>query len=152
MELNPRYVEEIKRVVNSCPFFQLLGMELVELGLGWSKVVIPVRTDHLQPFGMVHGGVCGAMVDAACFWAAYSQMPEDIALTTVDLKLNYIAPVFKGTLIAKGSLIKMGKTLSLSQAQVTDENGKIIAHGMSTLFATRSLRLSHHENPPPKFL
>ncbi|RLB42221.1 MAG: PaaI family thioesterase [Deltaproteobacteria bacterium] len=139
--LNPRYLNEIFSQVNDCPYFQLLSMKLKSLNWGSSVLEAPVQQKHMQPYGMVHGGVCASLIDAACFWAAWTQIEGNAGLTTVELKLNYLAPVSKGILLAKGRSIKTGRTLCLSEATVQDENGTIIAHGTSTLMVIESLKI-----------
>jgi uncharacterized protein (TIGR00369 family) len=131
--LNPDFIAELFRRINACPFFELLSMRLEELSWGVSLVTVEAAEKHLQPYGIVHGGVAAALIDAACFWAAYSKTPEKSSLTTVDLKLNYLAPVVSGKIFARGACVKLGRQLGLSTATVTEGAGKIIAHGASTL-------------------
>ena len=133
-ELNPAYIDHVKRLVNNSPYFQLLSMKLVEAGLGFSLLEIDLAEKHLQPFGFVHGGVFASIIDAACFWSLFHEIEDPNAgATTVDLKLNYLAPAASGKLIAKGRRIKLGRTLGYAEATVTDETGRLLAHGTSTL-------------------
>jgi uncharacterized protein (TIGR00369 family) len=104
---------------------------------------------HLQPFGNVHGGVMASVVDAAAFWAVFPQVEEGKGLTTVEVKLNYLAPAQKGKLVARGRCIRIGKTLALGEAQVKDENEVLIAHGTSTLMVIPGLRILGDESLPP---
>ena len=69
--LNPDYVAAIRRTVNQSPYFQLLSMAIVELGEGTSLMEISLGEKHLQPFGMVHGGVFSSLIDASAFWAVF---------------------------------------------------------------------------------
>ncbi len=111
-----------------------------------------IEEKHLQPFGMVHGGVYASVVDAAAFWAVYPQIDDDFGITTIELKLNYLAPTSSGILIAKGKTIKVGKSLCLAEASVEDEAGKLLAHGTETMMVLKDLKLQGHEELPPKFL
>jgi uncharacterized protein (TIGR00369 family) len=150
--INPAYLEAIAKKVSSSPFFTLVSMEITNLDWGQSRLEVVVEEKHLQPFGMVHGGVYASVVDAAAFWAVYSQIDEGFGITTVELKLNYLAPTSKGTLIAKGKSIKVGKSLCLGEASVVDEAGKLIAHGTETMMVLKDLRIREHEDLPSKFL
>lgn len=132
-KINPEYMDVVCRGAGRSPYFSLLSMELQEFGIGRSLLEIVVSEKHLQPFGVVHGGVFATLVDAAAFWAVYPEVDEDCGMTSVDLKLNYLAPAAAGKLIARGRRIKLGKTLGLGEAEVTDEHGKILAHGTSTV-------------------
>ncbi|MBW1729305.1 MAG: PaaI family thioesterase [Deltaproteobacteria bacterium] len=150
--LNPAYLEEVFRHVNTCPYFQLLSIEIRALDWGRSHLQARVQEKHLQPYGMVHGGVCASLVDAACFWATWTQVEGEAGLTTVELKLNYLAPVSAGLLIARGRSIKTGRTLCLSEASVENEKGALIAHGTSTLMVLESLRIGGQSHQVPKYL
>ncbi len=151
-KLNPAYVHAFGEVVNASPFYRLMSMELVELSWGRCRVDIAVEEKHLQPFGNVHGGVYSTLVDTAGFWAAYSRVSEEAALTTVEMKLNYLAPLSKGRLVARGRCLKEGKTLCLSETSVEEPSGRLLAHGMVTLMVVRNLGIQTSESMPPKFL
>ena len=69
---------------------------------------VDVEEKHLQPFGYVHGGAIASVMDAAAFWAVLLQVKDGMGLTTVEIKVNYLAPVQKGKLVAKGGGIKIG--------------------------------------------
>ncbi len=151
--INPQYAEMVKRITNQCPYFRLLSMELREFDIGTSLLEIELQEKHLQPFGAVHGGVFSTIIDAATFWALYGEIDEQSGMTSVDLKLNYLAPAkAQGKLIAKGRRIKIGRTLGLGEAEVTNEEGKIVAHGASTLMVMEGWSLSDEERFPPKFI
>src|SRR3990172_8846889 len=131
--LNPDYVKAVSQLVNRSPYFALLSMEVRDLQWGTSLLEVYLEEKHLQPFGNVHGGVMASVVDAATFWATFPQVENGLGLTTVEIKVNYLAPVKKGKLIARGRCIKMGKTLALGEAFVRDEGERLIAHGTSTM-------------------
>jgi uncharacterized protein (TIGR00369 family) len=102
---------------------------------------------------MAHGGVFSSIIDAAAFWAVYCGIEDQEAgMTTVDLKLNYLAPAASGKLIASGRQIKLGRTLGYAEAEVLDENGKILAHGTSTLIILPGKAVKADSPLPPKFI
>jgi uncharacterized protein (TIGR00369 family) len=150
---NPEYVKRIKEVVNSSPYFSLLAMKILDIGMGFSVVEIDLDQKHLQPFGLVHGGVFASIIDAATFWAFFYEIEDQNAgATSVDLKLNYLAPAMSGRLIARGHQIKHGKTLGYAEARVTDENSKVLAHGASTLMIMPGKGITADPPLPAKFL
>jgi len=150
---NPEYIRQIKDLVNSSPYFTLLSMKITDIGIGYSVVEIDLDYKHLQPFGFVHGGAFASIIDAAAFWAFFYEIEDQNAgATSVDLKLNYLAPAMSGKLIAKGRQIKHGKTLGYAEAQVTNENGKILAHGTSTLMIIPDKGIIDDPPLPAKFL
>lgn len=150
---NPDYIKQINEIVNLCPYFELLSMKLVDVGIGYSLLEIDVAKKHLQPFGMVHGGVFASIIDAAAFWSIYFGIEDQsVGLTTVDLKLNYLAPAASGKLIARGRQIKLGKTLGYADAEVADETGKVLAHGSSTVIVLPGKGIESDPPLPPKFI
>jgi uncharacterized protein (TIGR00369 family) len=150
--LNPNYVSAVAGVANASPYFRLLSMEIRSLGWGEAVLEIGVQEKHIQPFGIVHGGVYSSLVDAAAFWAIYTLLDQGQGLTTVDLKLNFLAPSSAGRLIARGRSLRLGKTLGLSEAYVEDERGNLLTHGTSTTMILGSLNIQGESGLPPKFL
>lgn len=150
-KLNPDYVASITDIVNQCPYFSLLSMELNSFNAGRSLMKVVAEDKHLQPFGMVHGGVYASLIDAAAFWAVFPQLDDNSGLTTVELKINYLAPHSSGPMRAKGRTIKIGKTLCLGDATIEDENGRLLAHGTETLMVLENLEFNNHPSLPPKF-
>lgn len=151
-KLNPEYIERVTQLVNQSPYFALLSMRILDVGLRFSLLEVHLAEKHLQPFGFVHGGVYASIIDAAAFWSLFCGIQDPNAgATTVDLKLNYLAPTVSGKLIAKGRQIKLGKTLGYADATVTDENGRLLAHGTSTLMILPGNGLAMAQPLPPKF-
>jgi uncharacterized protein (TIGR00369 family) len=131
---NPEHVERLISAINASPYFQLLNMRVTEMGAGYSVVSINLGGQHLQPFGIVHGGALASLIESATSWAVFYEIEDQNAgVTTVDLKLNYLASARTGRAVARGQRIKLGRTLGYAEATVTAEDGKILAHGTSTL-------------------
>ncbi|MFH0823039.1 MAG: PaaI family thioesterase [Pseudomonadota bacterium] len=151
-KLNPEYVKQVSRAANECPYFRLLSMRIVSLEIGSSVLEIDLDEKHLQPFGLVHGGAFSSIIDAATFWAVFPEVEENAGMTSVDLKLNYLASATSGKLIARGRRIKLGRRLGLGEAEVTDQAGRILAHGTSTLMVMRDLPMRFDGPAPRKYL
>ncbi|MCP3944865.1 MAG: PaaI family thioesterase [Desulfobacteraceae bacterium] len=132
---NPDYIKELITTVKQSPYPRHMSMALSKIQLDRAEVVLDLELCHMQPFGIVHGGVLATLIDTATFWAAFLRLPEETGLVNVDLKLNYLKPVMEGRLTAFGTCIQAGKSISYSEARVVDESAKIIAHGTSTLMA-----------------
>ena len=151
-KLNPDYLNAVLNQVNTSPYFDLLSMNIIALEWGRSHLEVKVMEKHLQPFGNVHGGVFSSIIDAATFWAVWPQVDEGLGMTTVEMKLNYLAPASDGKLIARGKSIKVGKTLCLAEASVEDGDGKLLAHGTETMMVLKGLEIQGQGSLPPKFL
>ena len=150
---NPKHVERLIDLVNDCPYFTLISMKIREIGVGYAGVEIDLAEKHLQPFGLVHGGVFATIIDSAASWALFYGIEDDDAgMTSVDLKLNYLAPAVAGKLIARGRQIKMGKTLGYAEAEIRDESEKILAHGTSTVIILPGKGFEAESQMPPKFI
>ena len=132
-ESNPDYTCKIIHIINSCPFFQHMSMQLVSIDIDQAEIELNASQSHLQPYGMVHGGVVATLIDTATFWAAFMRIPEDAGMVNIDLKLNYLKSFQKGLLRAKGTTIRSGQSISYAEAKVLDTGGELIAHGTSTL-------------------
>jgi len=133
--VNGKYVETLLALVNGSPFPAHLPFRLASIGLDEARVELEVEQIHLQPLGTVHGGVIATLIDTATYWAAFLVLPENTGLVNVDLKLNYLRPVSGGVLIAEGRCLRAGRTISYAEAHVTDGDGRLVAHGTSTLMA-----------------
>ena len=131
---NPQYRERLFAQINDAPFVRHMGMRITDLGWGRATVELTASEFRLQPFGVIHGGNIATLIDTATFWACFLSMDSDEdGLTSVDLKLNYLAPARVETLRCTGTLIKAGKTIFYAEAEVLTADNRLIAHGTSTL-------------------
>jgi len=147
--LNPDYLRAIYDRINGSPFVRHLPMRIVSVEVDRARVELDIEECHLQPFGIVHGGVLATLIDTATFWAGFGRLPADSGLVNVDLKLNYLAPAVAGRLVARGRCIRAGRTISYAEASVTGPDGSILVHGTSTLMALPGKGLAVGS---PKFL
>lgn len=130
---NPEYTSKLLDIINYSPFFEHMSMQLVSIEYDNAQIELQASKSHLQPYGMVHGGVVATLIDTATFWAAFMRIPADAGMVNVDLKLNYLRSFKEGLLRAKGTTIRSGQSISYAEAKVMDTGGELIAHGTSTL-------------------
>jgi len=135
MNINPAFVAAVQQSVRAAPYPELIGMVISALEFDSCRIELDVGERHLQPFGIVHGGVLATLIDTATFWAGYMRLPEDAGLVNVDLKLNYLKAVTGGYLRAEGRCLRAGRQISYAEASVIDAGGELVAHGTSTLMA-----------------
>ncbi len=150
MKLNPKYKEALATLINRSPYFSLLSMEIKDLEWGACILEVELEEKHLQPFGYVHGGLIASVIDAAAFWAVFPQVKDGMGLTTVEMKVNYLAPVQRGKIVAKGRCIKIGRTLALGEAYINSAGGNLLAHGTATMMVVPELKVEGQEGLPPK--
>ncbi len=151
-KLNPEYVKIVTALANESPYFKHLGMVIAELGIGEALVEICSQNIHHQIFGNVHGGVIASLVDTAIFWSFFAELDEPVGITTVDLKVNYLAPVADGKLSARGKRIRLGRTLGLGETEVFNGDGKLVAHGTSSVIVLPGFGFPGSPKLPQKFL
>jgi uncharacterized protein (TIGR00369 family) len=134
-KINPAYVQALKKIVKHSPYPSHMMMEIEQIEMDQAQIILDLARCHLQPFGIVHGGVLATLIDTATFWAAFLRLPEDSGLVNIDLKLNYLQPALDGRLTAKGVCMRPGRSISYSEAKVFDQKQNLVAHGTSSLMA-----------------
>lgn len=114
---------------------QHLGAELVEVEPGQATIRVPFRGELTQQHNYFHAGVSGAIRDSACGYAAYTLMPENSSVLTVEYKINLIAPADGEELIARARVVRSGRTLKICTADVYARKGQAETH-CATMLAT----------------
>lgn len=120
------------------PVADLLGFALVELEVG--RAVFEMDADparHGNPMGTVHGGILCDIADAAMGIAFASGLDDGETFTTLELKINYLKPIWKTHLRAEAKVMKRGRTVGLVVCDVTDASGNLVAHATSTCMTLR---------------
>lgn len=97
---------------------EFLGATLDEVAPGFAEVSLAYRPELSQQHGFFHGGIIGTIADTAAGYAGYTLMPRDASVLTVEYKLNLMAPADGERLLAKGRVIRPGKNLVITQADV----------------------------------
>lgn len=157
--LNPDHIKAVLTLINQGPYFQLLSMQVKELGLGYAEVVVDLDRKHLNPFGGIHGGVYSSLIDTATYWAVYCDVKENTGYVSLDLSVDNLAPVKEGHIIVKGQRIKAGKSICIAAATITDHKGRLLAYGKSKQMITPGLQSIEqaaaamgYEALPPKYI
>ncbi|HWH45790.1 MAG TPA: PaaI family thioesterase [Thermoleophilaceae bacterium] len=116
------------------PVGALLGMRPVEFGDGFVALDLDPAECHYSTGPAVHGGVLATLLDSAMSLALHSQLPAMTFASTLDLKVSYLRPVTvdTGTVHGEGKVLHKGRRVALTEGQVVDANGKLLAHATST--------------------
>jgi len=112
-----------------------LGAKLAAVGPGLVEIRAPYRAELTQQHGYFHGGVSGAIADSACGYAAYTLMATNASVLTVEYKMNLLAPAQGEELIARGRVVRSGKTLKICAADVYAMHGGEEVH-CATMLST----------------
>jgi uncharacterized protein (TIGR00369 family) len=129
---DPSYAERVRASFARQKAMDLIGARLAAVAPGAAEVRLAFREDLTQQKGYVHGGILGMIADSACGYAAYSLMPATSSLVTVEYKINILAPA-RGDLVARGEVIRPGRTLTVARAEVHDARGTHVASMQQTL-------------------
>ena len=119
------------------PVARLIGFELVAVKPGEAVVEFQATEAHANPMGTLHGGVLCDIADAAMGIAYSSNLDEDESFTTLELKINFLKPVWQARLRAVGRVVKQGRTVGLVECDITDEKGSLVARATSTCLTLR---------------
>jgi uncharacterized protein (TIGR00369 family) len=128
-----------------------LGAELTELSSGLCEIRVKHRPELTQQHGYFHAGVTASIADSASGYAAYSSMTADSSVLTVEYKINLVAPAEGDALIARGRVVRSGKTLKICAADVFVVNGAeeiLCATSLSTIMALAGRTDSPSRNRP----
>lgn len=156
--LNPRHIEELIKLINSSPYYQLFSMVMEDIGTGYSVISLDMESKHLSPYQAIQGGVYSSLIDAAAYWAVYPELDPESGLITLDVTVHHLASVKSGKITVKGRRIKVGRTICLAEAAIESQEGRILAQGSSKLLVTDGLQtidqLAALANTtlPPKFI
>lgn len=116
-----------------------MGFELSEVGEGLAIFTGYPSERLLNPLGAVHGGFGLTLIDSCTGCAAHTVLPAGVGYTTIETKVNFVRALApdSGPVRAEGRVIAQGRTIITAEGKVTDERGRLIAHGTSTLMVLR---------------
>lgn len=130
--MNYDHIKE--RFYHSEGFIQLLGMKIVDISHGYCKGVLPIKPEHLNPQGIVHGGCTFALADTIGGSAALTHGKN---VVTVDSTIHYLAPACNTKkLIAEAKEIKYGSKIAVYEVNIFNDDGTMIAASMQSYFIT----------------
>lgn len=139
--------EGILAFAEQFPFFRLIGLEILDLGPGWSKARLRHRSELNQPAGILHGGVMASVIDSGI---AHALLLTDLfqelrkeggALVSVDLRVKYFRPVSEDEIVCESKVVRLGRQIIHAESVVTNAEGKEVARGDATYMTVSRERL-----------
>ena len=119
------------------PVAALIGFGIVSVEPGHVVMEMEAGKQHANPMGTLHGGILCDLADAAMGMAYASGLEAGETFTTLELKINFLKPVWTGRLQAAGVVVKRGKTIGMGQCDVTDSQGQLVARSTCTMMTLR---------------
>jgi len=116
--INPSFADEIKESFAKQTIMGLIGAELLRVEPGVIEIRLPYRANLAQQHGYLHAGIVTTIADSACGYAAYSLMPPNSEVLSVEFKVNLLRPAKGETFSAVAEVVKSGKTLTVVRADV----------------------------------
>lgn len=134
IESRPTPQAVVDKMMQNDLFSQWLGIDVLEIKEGYSKITMTIRPEMVNGFGIVHGGVAFSMADSAFAFACNNRNVLSVAL---DTSINFIKPVHSGDiLVAEANELHNGKTTGLYHITITNQHGHIVAVFKGTCFRT----------------
>jgi uncharacterized protein (TIGR00369 family) len=122
------------------PIARLIGFTLVAAEPGRAVVELEAGPQHANPMGTLHGGVLCDVADAAMGMAYAATLDEGETFTTLELKINFLRPVWTGKLTATGRVVQGGRTVGLVECDIVDDQKRLVARVSSTCLTLRGKR------------
>jgi len=130
---DPAYDSRVRASFARQSMMKMLGAFLERVAPGEVDIRLPFRADLTQQHGFLHAGVTTSIADSACGYAALSLMPPGAAVLTVEFKVNLMAPAAGETFVARGRVLKAGRTLTTCSGDVFAVDGGDEKHVLTML-------------------
>ena len=116
--LNPSFAEEVRRSFAQQPIMGVIGARLSLVEPGVVEITLPYRADLTQQHGYIHAGIVTTIADSACGYAAFSLMSAGAEVLSVEFKINLLRPAQGQMFVARGEVVRAGRTLTVARADV----------------------------------
>ena len=133
---DPEFETSVRRSFDDLTLMRTVGARLHSVAPGEVEIDLPFRDDLTQHHGYLAGAVLTAIVDIACGYAAMTLMPSGASVLTVEYKVNFLSPAQGDRMVARGRVIRPGRTLTVCSGDVTaivGGNEKIVATMLATM-------------------
>lgn len=135
---NPAFEARVRDSFSRQKAMAYIGASLGAVRPGEVEIELPYRAELTQQHAYIHGGIVGMIADNACGYAAFTLMPAEATALTVEYKINLLAPAEGARLLARGRVLRPGRTLMIAEARVHAVQGEeevLVATALGTLIA-----------------
>jgi acyl-CoA thioesterase len=121
---------EFKLPFRPPPIWNLLGIEVVEMGDGYSKLIMPFSEKLTQPYGIVHGGAVFTLADSAVAVSVASLVEPNRKFVTIEMKINFLKPIKEGIIEATAVVLRKGRIMP-TEVDIIN-NQELVAKAIAT--------------------
>lgn len=142
---DPAYESRVRASFDKQRFMATIGARLTRVEPGEVDIELAPRDDLVQQHGFLHAGVLASAADSACGYAALSLMPPGAAVLSIEFKINMLAPAAGDRIVARGSVIRAGRTVTVCWGEVVSFSSageKTVATMVATMMTVRDRGLS----------
>lgn len=136
----PRFEARVRESFARQGLMKSIGARILTVAPGEVVIELPTRSDLTQQHGYMHAGIVTSIADTACGYAALSLMAEDADVLSVEYKINLLSPAGGEKLIARGTVKRAGRNLTVCEAEVFAASGdeeKLVAAMLATMMTIR---------------
>lgn len=130
-----QYATRVRESLARQKVMTTIGAELVAIAPGSVDIGFEYQPDLTQQHGFIHAGILSTVLDSACGYAAYSLMPSDAGILTIEFKINLLSPARGDRFVARGRVTRSGRTISVAAGDLFAEDPKGDRH-IATMVAT----------------
>jgi uncharacterized protein (TIGR00369 family) len=137
---DPDFANRVAQSFSEQAIMQTIGAVLTGIDPGRVEIELPYHTRLTQQDGFIHAGVSATIMDSACGYAAFSLMPQDARVLTIEFKTNLLAPAAGDRFLAVGEVRKAGRSLYFAEAELhalNDDTEKLVATMTATLMTVQ---------------
>lgn len=152
--IDPQFVEAVRARFAASPFNDWFGAELLHAADGTIEIALDLQAHHLNPGGIIHGGVIATLLDIAIGLALRTRLSLEFAHVTTQLNISYLKPCREGRVVATGTAIHQGRRTGYGEAELRDDRDRLLskATGSFLIFPMSDVRLlgAHSDAPLPE--
>lgn len=151
MPVDDQIMKTLRLPAEEPPVARLVGMRFTSGGPGLATFELDCDERHHNPMGSVHGGILADLADAAMNYAVISTLAADETFSTLELKVNFLRPVFRERLRCHARVDSRGKSIVYATCDIVNEDRKVVAKGLSTcLVRKQGGEDPFHHRPKPE--
>ncbi len=135
---NENFETRVRESFSRQEVMKTLNASIVNVQAGEVELEFPFQTSLTQQHGFIHAGIVSTVLDSACGYAAFSLMPKDAAVLTIEFKTNLLSPAKGDRFRAVGSVKKPGRTISVTEGELfayQDGKVKLVASMVGTIMS-----------------